>query len=207
MLQCNPMPIQGNWEQGYVLDYHVLRSEFVGYDEYGHPRFENTHSEIGELLYRLKYKLDKTVIEEIAEVAANFIAGRKHKIDLIAPVPPTRKRDFQPVFEVAKHIGLKLQMVSCEDCFIKIKETPELKNVEDYQQRLQLLDGAYICDPIRLRGKSMLLFDDLFRSGATLRALTQVAYQQGEAAQVFALALTRTKTKRGTIILKGRKDL
>jgi len=37
------------------------------------------------------------------------------------------------------------------------------------------------------------LFDDLYRSGATLNALSQAAYSQGEAANVFVLALTRTR--------------
>jgi len=42
-------------------------------------------------------------------------------------------------------------------------------------------------------GKAVLLFDDLFRSGATLNAVTRVLYEQGQCSDVYALALTRTR--------------
>lgn len=39
----------------------------------------------------------------------------------------------------------------------------------------------------------MLLFDDLYRSGATLNAVTRVLYEQARCSDVYALALTRTR--------------
>ena len=39
----------------------------------------------------------------------------------------------------------------------------------------------------------ILLFDDLFRSGATLRAITEVLMQQGQAFTVRVLTLTKTR--------------
>jgi competence protein ComFC len=46
-----------------------------------------------------------------------------------------------------------------------------------------------------VKGKCLLLFDDLFRSGATMNAITQSLYEHG-AADVFALTITQTRSNR-----------
>jgi hypothetical protein len=47
----------------------------------------------------------------------------------------------------------------------KIAETPELKNVFDYQERVKLLQGAFEVDGNAVAGKRILLVDDLYGSG------------------------------------------
>ncbi len=94
------------------------------------------------------------------------------------------------MIEIARPLSTTLGVALCDDCLVKIKDTPELKNVYDYEARLNLLENAYLAEAAKLKGKSILLFDDLYRSGATLNALTETAY--AEAANVFVLALTRT---------------
>lgn len=59
------MRVPGSWKEGYVLDYHTKGSDFLGYDEYGHPRFHTVRTEVGELLYRLKYKGRKDALDEL----------------------------------------------------------------------------------------------------------------------------------------------
>ena len=39
-----------------------------------------------------------------------------------------------------------------------------------------------------------LLFDDLYRSGATMNEITTTLYDQGSAADVFVLTITRTRS-------------
>ncbi len=76
----------------------------------------------------------------------------------------------------------------------KIKSTPELKNVSTLQQRYEILKDAFEVIDVSIRGKTVLLLDDLYRSGATLRALTEVLYKQGGVKNVKVLVLTKTKT-------------
>lgn len=45
------------------------------------------------------------------------------------------------------------------------------------------------------RGRHVLLFDDLHRSGATMNAITEALYDDGDAAEVFALTITRTRSR------------
>jgi predicted amidophosphoribosyltransferase len=62
-------------------------------------------------------------------------------------------------------------------------------------ERWHLLDGLHEVDPARVEGRRVLLFDDLFRSGATLNAVTAALYDQGHAAVVCALVLTRSRSQ------------
>ena len=76
----------------------------------------------------------------------------------------------------------------------KTRDLPELKNVYEYNARIQLLEGAHTVDRTQVQGRKILLFDDLYRSGATMNAITAALYDEGEAANVFALTITRTRS-------------
>ena len=89
-MQLNPRPVRGAWDDGYTLDLHIRSSEFVGYNEYGHPQFESTRTELGELLYRLKYKADSSCVAPIAQVACEFVRGWNPEVDVIVPAPPSK---------------------------------------------------------------------------------------------------------------------
>jgi len=198
MATVNPIKLSGNWTQGYALDIHIIDSTFIGYDEYGHEVFDTRRSEIGELLYRLKYKSDKTALDEIIDTVANFLENHREIIDAIAaiiPVPPSKNRAFQPVLEITKSLSLRIKIPFHDDVLVKTRETPELKDVYEYEKRMELLKNAFDIGSNLLNGKSILLFDDLFRSGATLNAITEILYNRGKVSNVFVLTLTKTRSK------------
>jgi hypothetical protein len=84
MVQINPKRIIGRWTEGFALDFHTLSSEYIGDDEYGHPQFDTKRSEIGELLYRLKYREDKSVLGDIISTASRFIKSKNWPVDLMS---------------------------------------------------------------------------------------------------------------------------
>ena len=86
-------------------------------------------------------------------------------------------------------------MLYRDDLVRKVKETTELKNIYDFNERLKLLENAYaIQQPTLLNGKTILLFDDLYRSGATMNAIAGALQTQGQVANVDAFALTKTRS-------------
>lgn len=108
-VNISPIKIVGPWTSGYVLEgKHTLSSTFLGHDSWGHPQFDTTRSELGELVYQLKNRNDRNAVACIAETAVQFIGNWRPTFDLIVPVPPSRKRDYQPVAEIAKAIGAGL---------------------------------------------------------------------------------------------------
>ena len=194
MINISPKQIKGNWTAGYALDIHTLSSEFIGHNEYGHPQFDTKYSDMGQLLNRLKYKSDKSVLGMIVEVAGEFLNSKNWPVDLIVPVPPSRSvRAFQPVIAVAKGISKFTGMKLCTDCVVKLKQTPELKNIYELKKRLEILVDAYRVVKQQVEGRNLLLFDDLYRSGATLNAITLALKNEGKAEKVYVLTLTKTR--------------
>ncbi len=195
MAQFQPRQILGKWQQGFALDLHTLSSIPIGYNEFGHMQFETTRSEVGELLFRLKNRSDTTTVSEIVASAVRFLNTWHPPIDMIVPVPPSSARTVQPVILLAKGISDQLHIPLVE-CVIKIRETPQLKNIFDLDERLKALDGVHAVDTAATQGRRVLLFDDLYRSGATMNVITTALYDQGKAAEVFALTITRTRSYR-----------
>ena len=194
-VKIDPMKLPGPWADGYVLErQHTLTSDFVGHDSFGNPQFDTKRSELGELVFRLKNRSDKSTLDSIAETAVEFIKGWNPSFDLIVPVPPSRKRTYQPVVEIAAAIGARLSKAMNAAAVRKMAETPELKNVFDYQERLKLLQGAFEVDGSAVAGRRILLVDDLYRSGATATVVAQ-ALLSGNAAAVHMLAMTKTRTR------------
>jgi predicted amidophosphoribosyltransferase len=192
----NPVKIEGLWKEGFALDVHTLSSDYLGDDEFGHAIFRTTRSELGELLYRLKYQRDASAVDEIVEVAFAFVRSWNPGAEAIVPVPPTRAtRPHQPVFTLAKALATRLVLPLHSEGVRLRKEIPELKDVFDLDARLRLLEGVHEVDPTVVAGRRVLLFDDLFRSGATMNAITKGLRAAG-AAEVFALAITRSRSKR-----------
>jgi len=196
MIKISPKQIKGKWTSGYALDVHTLSSQYIGDNEYGHPQFDTKYSDMGQLLTRLKYKSDKSVLGIIVEVAGEFLNDRNWPVDLIIPVPPSRSaRAFQPVMAVAKGISKLTGMNLCTDCVVKLKQAPELKNIYELNKRMEILKDAYHIVKQQVEGRNILLLDDLYRSGATLNAITQALKNEGKTETVYALTLTKTRRR------------
>jgi len=193
MAKFQPRKLPGRWRDGYALDVHTLTSTPTGYNEFGHMQFDTKRSELGELLYKLKYNADKTVVPEIAEAAYEFMTSWNPGVQAIVPVPPSSSRTLQPVILLAEAFSRRLG-IPLADCVKKTRDATQLKNVYDLDERLRLLEGLYQIDASVTHGKKLLLFDDLYRSGATMNAITAALYDQGDVTDVFALTITRTKS-------------
>jgi hypothetical protein len=133
MASTHPMAIRGPWRAGFVHDYQTISSTCIGYNEFGHPVFDTKRTEIGELLYRMKYASDKSGVNEIVEAAARFMERWKPAVTIIVPMPPSEsRRKEQPVTILAEHLGKRLKLPVSTSAVAKIRKTPQLKNVYDY---------------------------------------------------------------------------
>lgn len=192
-IKINPIRIEGRWQSGVALDLHTTSSTPSGYNEYGHMQFETVRPEIAELLYRLKNRADRSAAEPIIEATVAFLAEHRSKFDAIVPVPPSHQRAFQPVIVLADGIGKALS-VPVLNCVNTTRSTTQLKNITDPEERKKHVEGLYAVDTSQTQGRNLLLFDDLFRSGTTMNAITEVLLSDGKAASVRALAITKTRS-------------
>jgi competence protein ComFC len=181
----------GPWTDGYALHVHMLRSTFTGYNPFGHRTFENVRSPVGELLYQLKYHNDQTAVDQLAEAAAGFLKTWNPPLDAIVPVPPSVPRISQPVIAIATALADRAHVPLWAMCLSKVKKTPQLKDIVEYDKRTEALKDAFTVAAEQTAGKNLLLFDDLFGSGATVSHIVEVMKNQGRATAVFVLTLTK----------------
>lgn len=194
-MTMNPQTIEGPWRRGIVLDWHTVDSKVVGQNEYGHPIFDNTRTEIGELLYQFKYRQNREALAKLLALATARLASAKGKFDLVLPIPPSNPTRTVTQL-VAAGLASSLAAATSTTALTKVRATDELKSVTDVEKRKELLAGVFAADARQTQGKRVLLVDDLYRSGATLSAATEAVYARGHAQAVYAFAVTRTRVHR-----------
>lgn len=192
----HPQGIKGPWKAGIVLDWHTVASEMIGQNEFGYPIFDNTRSEIGELLYQFKYRNDRNALQQIVRATIEYLGDKvKGKIELILPVPPSNPTRTV-TSQIAQGLANDLHVGFSNTALTKVKNTSELKSVTDPEERRKVLEGSFKVDKQQLEGKSVLLLDDVYRSGATLITATEAVTGQGNPKAVYVLAITRTRVHR-----------
>ena len=190
-VETNPQPIDGPWIEGFTLDQHTASSVFLGYDDYDHPRFDTKRTPLGECVYRLKYRGGSA--DDIVETAVAFV--REHwpgQLDCVIAPPPSVNRIKQPALVVADGIAGDLGLPFKPDAVTKAIPTSQMKNVTSPQDRRALLEEAIQAGSEGVRGLRVLLVDDLWETGSTLRRVAAVVGEMG-ASEIRALAMTRTR--------------
>ena len=192
MIEINPILLQGNWDLGYALDTHIINSVPIGEDAFGHIRFDNTRSPIGELLYRFKYRYQYHVLPEIVDVICDFLNEHPEmkQIETIIPVPPTKSREYQPTIEIAEEVARRLGVHCCPNV---LENTSDIESKSLSSMDKHLLNGHIIKRFNSTRKHNTLLLDDLYKSGTTLKLCTALLREDPLVDKIFVLSITKTK--------------
>ncbi len=190
----DPRRIDGPWTEGFTLDKHVESSVPTGgVTPGGHTEFDTRRTELGELVYQLKYGGRKDAARAIAAAASEFVRGRWGEgFDVVVPAPPSVARPSQPLIQIASELADALDRPLITNALNKTKVTAQMKNV-NVQDRDTLLREAIQKGPGDIAGRRVLLIDDVTESGATLRRSANVLLADAGALSVHALVITRTK--------------
>ena len=189
VVEVHPVPIEGPWIEGFVLDRHVISAVPIGYLG-EHMQFDTTRSALGELVYHLKYR--NVPLNDIVDTAVAFINERWNGvIDCVVSPPPSLHRTKQPAVLIAARIAAALGVPAAPAAAVKATATPQMKNVL-LHERAPLLSAAIQAGTDPVQGQRVLLVDDLWDTGSTLRRVAEVLGHMG-ATEVRALAMTRTK--------------
>jgi ComF family protein len=153
---------------------------------------------IRKAILALKYKFALDIAEEIAELACFEIKNRKGlpKGGYLLPVPLSRQREnwrgFNQVGEIAKILAEKMNYKYTPDLIVrKVSGTPQvaLKRVE----RIKAVKGVFCLNSscqIDLLRKPIILFDDVWTTGSTLKEAGNVL-KKGGYSLVWGLTLAR----------------
>ncbi len=113
---------------------------------------------------------------------------------ILVPVPlyksRLRWRGYNQAEEIAKELSKNLAIPLEKNILIKIKNTllqAELKGDERWTNMTQ----AFLCqNPERIRGKKILLVDDVYTTGATMEECAKILKQNG-AKEVWGIVIAR----------------
>ena len=185
----------GDWDIGYVLDWHVKSSEFLGHNEFGIPEFNTLRTEIGEAIFQLKYRQNQTKIEPLAETMFANLGSVFQTASFAIPMPPSKNHTIQPSVELARKVSEKMRLPFFENILLKRGTTPQMKDIQTREERIKALMGCFhINDAIRNSGSwDVLVIDDLYSSGASLSAAAQILRTYNKVRKIFVAAFSRTK--------------
>lgn len=186
--------LQGNWKAGWALDLHTISSV-----KNANGGFDNTYTDIGYALNQLKYHHSTEKLNYLGNKLVEFMNTRMVTpyLDIILPVPPSNQRDIQPVYEIASLLAKGIDKKIDFNFLLKNRSTSQLKSMQDPQERERELSGVFsLKNPTQYQGKKILLVDDLYRSGSTLKEITRVLYEQGKVSNVYVVTLTKTRVHR-----------
>lgn len=149
-----------------------------------------------ELILALKYG-DRT---EIARSFGGVLARKLEELDvaepLLVPIPLFWKRFWSRRYNQASLLALELARRSGRECLVnaltRVKPTPVLKEMSDVERFEALKDAIEVTQHAipKVKGRTVVLIDDVFTSGATLTAATNALLSTG-AKEVCVLALAR----------------
>ena len=119
------------------------------------------------------------------------------KPDFIISVPPDKKRiksrGYDPVFEIASELSKISGIPFRYDILVKTKSTPN-QSLLSYRARLRNVRGCFsVADKAAVKGKNIILVDDVFTTGATCRECSKVLKKAGAA---YVLAATVSISER-----------
>ncbi|MEK7088512.1 MAG: ComF family protein [Patescibacteria group bacterium] len=162
------------------------------------PLFDYRHPPIKKSIWLLKYKNKRKlsgifaeimygkIIEELSELSVM----KNFREPILIPIPLSKKRHKERGYNQAELICEELIKINNlrhgvdmkleKNILIKIKETEHQVNIKDRKDRLKNLSDSFsVKNPELIKGKNIILIDDVITTGATLTEAKKILKQSG----------------------------
>ena len=148
--------------------------------------YYEAQSEVSRMIYALKYGYHPEIGEQLGCMVAKTFQTKNffEAIDLILPVPLTRirerQRGYNQSMEIAKGVSQVTGIPIAKNIVKRLKfgdsqtHKGRLERAENVENAFELIDGKEI------RGKHLLLIDDIVTTGATICACGKTLKQAGD---------------------------
>jgi ComF family protein len=143
---------------------------------------------VKRLIQNFKYPpLIRELKKELAIIIVSHFLSLDKKPDfsdfVLVPIPLDGKklkwRGFNQTEEIARELSRLLKIPLMVDCLIKIRVTKDQVELSE-KERLENVKGAFfVKNKEKIKGKNLLLVDDVFTTGATMKEAARVLKEAG----------------------------
>lgn len=149
-----------------------------------------------EVIHRFKYQGKTACLPSFARFAHNHsLLADLEGVDWIVPVPlhssRLRERGFNQALLLARAMFPKDHRIT-PDLLVRTRPTEPQTSFNGTARRANLKNAFGVVKPHRLKGKNIILVDDVFTTGTTVNECARVLKKAG-AAEVMVLTLARVK--------------
>lgn len=141
----------------------------------------------------MKYRGNRAFGESLAVQMKDFVRSLDWPIDVLIPVPLGKKRlkerGYNQVALVARPLAFQLGFMYSPEALRKTRETRSQVGLT-LAQRSKNVRAAYEADSDVLKGKTVLIMDDVATTGSTISACTAALVSAG-VKDVYVLTIAR----------------
>ncbi|MCS7202505.1 MAG: ComF family protein [Dictyoglomus sp.] len=146
------------------------------------------------LIQKFKFENKPYLAKTFAYLGKEKIKKRDWHIDFITYVPMERRKELKRGFNqaeiLARFLGRELN-IKVINILIQKKPILEQKSLE-YKERIKNVKDAYKMNSgINIEGRNILLVDDVYTTGATLKECAK-ELKKGKASKVFSFVICKT---------------
>ena len=133
---------------------------------------------------------DFTKKNELVKRVFDFIEKTGIQFDVIVPMLSSRKRIYDPVSEIVNSLNLKV-----DNDYLKKTPTAEVKNLMFKENRIKELENAFSVVDLRYEGKTILIIDDVYETGATSEVAASIIKEHGNVDKVYLLTIIKVNNR------------
>ena len=152
--------------------------------------------EVKKLIYKLKFGRKTYIAQTLGALMADKFIECGMDSEIIVFVPMTdeevKKRGFNQAELLAYEVGNRLN-IAVLPALVKVKDTSQQKELKG-KDRANNLDGAFACAFEQVKGRKILLIDDVFTTGATANECAKTLLK-AKAREVCVLTAAVTQIK------------
>jgi ComF family protein len=149
-------------------------------------------------IHLFKYYREKKLAKPLGKLMVDYLLKNnefENELDLIIPVPlhknDLKRRGFNQSVLLGKVIGDYFSIPVRESVLIKKKLTSFQVNLSKKEREKNILRAFSVEKPEEIKGKNILILDDVFTTGATVEECAK-ELMKARAKNVFVLTLART---------------
>lgn len=157
---------------------------------------DEAHTEIGELEYQAKFNYDEDSENKLIDICKEWINELPFYkyADYICAMPNSNQTEESlPKRIVNSLVDYKFSDIS--DKVFWMSKTRKVKDAKDVKEKLEILEESVltIAEDLDIKGKTIILFDDLYMSGLSMQYVAMKLKEAG-ASRVLGLSIVKSRS-------------